>query len=96
MASGIEAVLRQRPVYHIDQTILFYAYRIRQMTDRGIRWQGLPLSWVDYDFSEGSLIWTAKSTRKQDPRFRDAIAELETRYRTLYQDLPRPEAAGTL
>lgn len=93
MAGSIEAVLRQRPVYHIDQTILFYSYRIRRMIDREIRWQNLPISWVDYDFSDDSLIWTAKSERKQNPRFRDAIAELEARYRTLYQDLPRPGVA---
>lgn len=88
MASSIEAVLQQKPVYHIDQTVLYSMYRIRSRLRRNIRWQNLPLSWVDYKFSDDSLIWTAKARRKEDARFRNAIASLETRYQELCQALP--------
>ena len=94
MASSIEAVLRQRPVYHIDQTILYYAYSIRRRLGHGVRWQNLPLTWVDYEFSDDSLIWTAKAARKQDSRFQGAIASLEAQYEALYRALPELPAAG--
>ena len=89
MASSIEAVLHQKPDYHIDQTILYYMYKIRNRLKRTIRWQHLPLSWVDYKFSDDSLIWTAKAARKQDERFRNAISAIEAQYQDLYQSLPQ-------
>lgn len=95
MASSIEAVLHQKPDYHIDQTILYYMYRIGRRLRRDVRWQHLPLGWVDYNFSDDSLIWTAKAARKQDERFRNAIAALEVQYGDLYRSLPTLDPVGS-
>src|SRR5690606_17799064 len=87
-AHAIEAALRQGPGYHVDQSVLYYGWRIRRRLKRRTRWQALPPAFADYDFGEDSFVWTAKGDRKTDPRFVAAVDELHRRHAGILAALP--------
>jgi hypothetical protein len=88
-AHAIEAVLRQHPVYHIDQSVLYDTYMIRRQMKRRTRWQTLSPRFADYDFDDESFVWTAKGDRKEHARFVEATVAIRHRYADLYRALPR-------
>jgi hypothetical protein len=95
MALCIQASLLRRPDFHTDQTILYFLYRFARRWWRGIRWQHLPLSLVDYDFRDDSFIWTAKGPRKEDASFVRVVGNLQSKYAPEYGALPRLERRET-
>jgi hypothetical protein len=89
LASGIWSALHMRPSDHIDQPVIYYLYTIRRWLKRRIRWQHMPAHLVDVEFSEDSVIWSAKGARKEDAVFAQAASQLEAQY-TL--DVEQPHA----
>lgn len=63
--AAVALALRSCPTHHVDQTILNDLVEAYASTAQPLTVAGLSLTWGDHEFSEESMIWSAKGGRKQ-------------------------------
>ncbi|MBO0904155.1 hypothetical protein [Jiella sonneratiae] len=71
---AVAGALALKPRYHVDQLVIHLLVERLERENR-LTTAAMPLAFADHDFSDGSVIWTAKSwQRKNSPAFLAAKA----------------------
>lgn len=66
LARAMDLALLRCPRHHVDQLMLYYAYRMTRLGLLGpIRYARLPQSVIDWELHEDSLIWNLKGSRRK-------------------------------
>ena len=73
VAATLAETLRTPVNHHVDQIVLFLAYRAgRASASRPVRFAPMAKSLIDWDFGDGSLIWNAKGPERK-PDYLEAV-----------------------
>ena len=64
LSRAIHLNLQDRPDYHVDQTVLQYILEEYTRRNHRLSIAELGAGWIDSDFSEESLVWSAKGDLK--------------------------------
>ncbi len=63
--AAVALALQSCPTHHVDQTILHDLVEAYASIAQPLTIAGLSMTWGDHEFSEESIIWSAKGGRKQ-------------------------------
>jgi hypothetical protein len=94
LAGSIRKALGLDVDFYVDQILLYYGYRAQRILRFWTRWRDLPKRFIDFDFDDASVIWTAKGGRKDYPAFSQRVAALERKYAGLCATLPPLGSTG--
>ncbi len=73
VATTLADILRQPVAHHVDQIILFWAYRQgRAPGPHVVRFASMDKRLIDWDFGRASLMWNAKGPERK-PAYWDAV-----------------------
>jgi hypothetical protein len=80
LSRALASVLTLRPSYHIDQ-IAFHYLMVQTAKCATLTVKDMPKRFIDFDFAEDSVIWTAQAWRGKDSdRYKNARLEVLRRF----------------
>jgi hypothetical protein len=80
LSRALASVLDLRPSYHIDQ-IVFHYLMIATSRRTSLMVKDMPKKFIDFDFANDSVIWTAQAWRGKDSdRYKNARREVLQRF----------------